>query len=150
MPAPLPRPLPFTGASAGPASTARGLLLGVLVAGSLLVGGCSAFSTGERPVADSTFTRVLTELHLAHTRRSLEGLPPRPNLRDSIFARYDVRPSAFDATLRYYSRRPEALARLYQSVIDTLRARQRAARRPRQDAVDGTSEPTARQRERSP
>jgi len=101
-------------------------LLGVVV-GLGLLAGCSGFSSGEEPLPDSTFTRVLTELHLAKSRYTADAPYPR-GLRDSIFARYDVRSAEFDATLHYYSRRPEALESLYQSVIDTLQARQAPSR----------------------
>jgi hypothetical protein len=89
-----------------------------------LLAGCSRFSSDPRPVPDSTFTRLLTELHLAAARRDLDA-PYPPDLRDSVLARYGVRKAAFDTTLQYYSRRPEAFKALYQSVIDTLRALQR-------------------------
>ena len=92
-----------------------------------LLAGCSGFSPDEEPLPDSTFTRVLTEFHLAKTRHSLD-VPYPPGLRDSILARYKVAPSEFDATLDYYSRRPKALEALYQTVIDTLQALQRPGR----------------------
>lgn len=95
-------------------------LLGVVL-GLGLLAGCSSFSSDEKPLPDSTFADVLTELHLASVRQTTDA-PYQPGLRDSIFARHDVRPSAFDATLRYYSRHPKAFESLYQSVIDTLRA----------------------------
>jgi len=97
----------------------RGLLGVVLGLG--LLAGCSGFSSAEEPLPDSTFTRVLTELHLAESRYTTNKPYPQ-DLRDSIFARYDVQPSEFDATLEYYSRRPETFGALYQSVIDTIQA----------------------------
>lgn len=98
------------------------LLLVVLALG--LLGGCSQFSSDPKPLPDSTFTHLLMELHLAKARRYVDAPSPR-GLRDSIFARYGVQPAAFDTTLRYYSRRPEALKALYQPIIDTLQALQR-------------------------
>jgi len=92
--------------------------------GLALLGGCSGVSSNERPLPDSTFTQVLTEIHLQTARHARET-PVPPGLRDSIFARYDVRPAAFEATVRYYSRRPQAFDQLYQSVVDTLKALQR-------------------------
>jgi len=49
--------------------------------------------------------------------------------RDSILARYDVEPSEFEATLRHYTRRPDRLETMYQTVIDTLQALRRPDRR---------------------
>lgn len=108
--------------SAVPASLRWGLVGAVV--GLLLLSGCSGFSSREKPLPDSTFTHVLTELHLAKVRQTLDA-PTPPGLRDSIFARHEVTPSAFDATLRYYSRRPEAFESVYRTVIDTLQALQR-------------------------
>lgn len=102
-------------------------LLGVVLSLGLLVG-CSSVTSDEKPLPDSTFTRVLTELHLARARQNMEA-PYPSGLRDSIFARYDVRPADFDATLHHYSRRPEAFGTLYQSIIDTLQALQRPGQR---------------------
>ena len=102
----------------------EGLL--AVVCGLGLLASCSGFSP-EEPLPDSTFTRVLTEYHLAKTRYSLDA-PYPPGLRDSILARYGVAPSEFDAALDYYSRRPKAFNALYQSVIDTLQALQRPGR----------------------
>ncbi len=90
--------------------------------------GCSGFSAGDEPLPDSTFTRVLTELHVASSRQSQDVATP-PSLRDSIFARYDVEPSEFEATLRHYTRRPGRFESMYQTVIDTLQALRRPDRR---------------------
>ncbi|WP_103028821.1 DUF4296 domain-containing protein [Salinibacter altiplanensis] len=95
-------------------------LFGAVVGLGLLMG-CSAVSTGDEPLPDSTFTRVLTELHVASSRQSRDVATP-PGLRDSIFARYDVKPSEFEAALRHYTRRPNRLEAMYQTVIDTLQA----------------------------
>ena len=100
----------------------RRSLLGVVV-GLGLLAGCSSVSSGDPPLPDSTFTRVLTELHLAKSRYTVDAPYPR-SLRDSIFARYDVQSTEFDATLTYYSRHPKSFGALYQSVIDTLQSLQ--------------------------
>jgi len=102
-------------------------VLGVVL-GLGLLAGCSGFSSEKAPLPDSTFARVLTELHLAKTRSSIDA-PPPPGLRDSILARYDVRPSDFDASLHYYSRHPRDFRTLYQSIIDTLQALEYPERR---------------------
>ena len=103
-------------------------LIGIAI-GLGLLAGCSGFSSGEEPLPDSTFTGVLTELHLAKSRYTADAPYPQ-SLRDSIFARYNVRAAEVDATLEYYSRRPKAFGALYQSVIDTLQALQSAGRPP--------------------
>lgn len=95
-------------------------LLGAMF-GLALLAGCSVFSTDDEPLPDSTFTDVLTELHMASARQSGEVATPR-GLRDSIFSRYDVAPSEFEATLQHYARRPDRFETLYQTVIDTLQA----------------------------
>lgn len=86
--------------------------------------GCSGFSSEEAPLPDSTFTNMLTELHLAKARTRIED-PVPADLRDSLFARHDVDSSAFYATLDHYSRRPKAFETLYSSVIDSLQSLQR-------------------------
>lgn len=117
------RVFPAFDAVARPPSTTGHLLVILLALG--LLGGCSPFSSDPKPLPDSTFTHLLMELHLAKARRYVDAPSPR-GLRDSIFARYGVQPAAFDTTLKYYSRRPEAFKALYQPIIDTLEALQRA------------------------
>ncbi len=86
-----------------------------------LLPGCSRFSDDTPPVPDSTFTRVLMEMHLMEARSTLEP-PLPPGLRDSILARYDLQPEEYEATLEHYSRNPQAFETLYQKVIDSLRS----------------------------
>jgi len=126
-------------------------LFGVVL-GLFFLAGCSTFSSEEKPLPDSTFARVLTDLHLADARRSMEGLPTPPGLRDSILSHHGVRPSDLEATLRYYSRRPRIFGAFYQSIIDTLQARQRINRRPsRTDTTDAdTARSDTEDQERSP
>lgn len=88
-----------------------------------LLSGCSSFSSTEPPVPDSTLTRVLVELHLTSTRESLD-VPSRPGLRDSVLARYDLDEEDVEASLQYYSRRPQAFESLYEAVVDSLRSTQ--------------------------
>ena len=104
----------------------RWVLLGAMLSLGVL-SGCSATSSGERRLPDSTFTQLLTEIHLAKARTPQDA-SSSPGLRDSIFARYGVADSDFQATLQYYSRRPKAFESLYQSVIDTLQALQHPKR----------------------
>ena len=102
--------------------SARWGLMGVVL-GVLLLAGCSSFSSEEKPLPDSTFSHLLTELHLATIRANMDSTNTS-GLRDSIFAHYDVQRSEFDATLRYYTHHPKAFGTLYQSIIDTLQALQ--------------------------
>lgn len=113
---------------------ARWGLFGIIL-GLGVLAGCSGFSSDDQPLPDSTFTRVLTELHLATARKTAE-VPYPSSLRDSIFARYDVQPTEFDATMEFYSRHPEAFESLYQSVIDTLRTLRYPTRRGPQGVPD--------------
>ncbi len=102
------------------------LVLCALVALPLL-SGCSSFSSSSPPLPDSTFSRLMTEMHLLSARASREpGLPA--GIQDSVLQRYDVDPKAFDAALRYYSRRPARLDALYDGVVDTLNALEQRSR----------------------
>ena len=103
----------------------RGVLGAFLAVG--LLTGCSGFSPGDDRLPDSTFTRVLTELHMASSRQSRDVSTP-PGLRDSIFARYSVDPPEFEATLRHYTRHPAQFEAVYKTVIDTLQALRRPTR----------------------
>jgi hypothetical protein len=106
-------------------------LLSFLLCGALLGGaGCSAVTSEEPPLADSTFTRVLVDLHMATARGGQFSTFPT-TVTDSVFAHHNVRREAVTATLQYYSRRPEAFDALYNGVIDTLNALQsRSLSRP--------------------
>jgi len=99
---------------------ATGLLAAVLLAGALIgSSGCSLVTGEAPPVADSTFTRVLVDLHMTTVRADqFTRLPPAAT--DSVLAFHNVQREAFDATLRYYSRHPETFGSLYDTVIDTL------------------------------
>lgn len=97
------------------------ILLSVLLLGPLLLAGCSTFPSGGAPLADSTFSKVLVDLHLVTARTNHHGTRS-PGLRDSVFAQHDVRRSEFEATLQYYSERPDAFESLYKGVLDTLNA----------------------------
>jgi hypothetical protein len=100
----------------------------VLLLGTLSLSGCSSVSSERPALPDSTFTRVLVETHLMTARSRLETAFP-PSLSDSILQRYNVDRDAVDATLRYYSERPDEFASLYTAVVDTLNAiRQRRSR----------------------
>ncbi len=111
------------------------LLLCVLF-GLFAFSGCSVLKSDDPPLADSTFTRVLIDLHLTTARGDrLSKLPPAAS--DSLFVHHGIRREDFDATLRYYTRRPGAFESLYDAVIDTLNAlKSRARNLPASSAPD--------------
>ena len=82
---------------------------------------CSPFSSSPPPIPDSTFSRILVELHVLSARGRQES-PVPVQVRDSILHHYGVDSSDFEQTLGYYSRRPEDFASLYNTVIDSLNA----------------------------
>lgn len=108
--------------------------------------GCSDWIGENPPLADSTFTRVLVDLHMTTARGGqFTKLPPAPT--DSVLAVHEVRREDFDATLRYYTQHPDAFATLYDAVIDTLRAlRTRPLRLPADSSTrpDSTRHPPSR------
>jgi hypothetical protein len=115
----------------GPVSADRlGRVLAPLVLCALValppLSGCSSFSSSP-PLPDTTFSRLLTEMHLVSARVSREAALPA-GIQDSVLRRYDVDPEAFDAALRYYSRRPARLDALYDGVVDTLNALEQRSR----------------------
>ena len=114
-------------------------VLGTLLAVGLLMG-CSGFSPNDERLPDSTFARVLTELHMASSRQSRDMSTPL-GLRDSIFARYNVDPPEFETTLRHYTRHPAQFEAVYTTVIDTLQA----LRRPTRSRADTQSAPDSLQ-----
>lgn len=114
------------------------------VLGLILLSGCSGFSSEEKPLPDSTFARMLTELHLAKARARIEQ-PVPADFRDSVFARHDVDSSAFYATLDYYSRRPKALETVYSSVLDSLTSLQRPQKK-RPASQEGTRDSLYREK----
>jgi len=119
------------------------LFLCVLL-GLFALSACSnPFRTGP-PVADSTFTRVLIDLHLTNARGKHQT-QMSPSIRDSVFAYHDIQREDFDATLRYYSRHPGAFESLYDAVIDTISALQnRSPSRPVPDSVRPEGPPDIR------
>lgn len=100
---------------------AASVLLGLLFVGAVGGMGCSALTDDKPPLPDSTFARVLADLHMATARANRFTQMP-PSITDSVFAHHGVQREDFDATFRYYTRRPDAFASLYDTVIDTLSA----------------------------
>jgi hypothetical protein len=96
-------------------------LLCLLVGASLLSSACSLFSSAPPPLSDSTFSRVLVDIHLLSARRDLARPLPQ-GLRDSLLTHHGIRREDFNSTLRYYARHPNDFSLLYNAVIDTLKA----------------------------
>lgn len=73
----------------------------------------------ERPIADSVFVEILTDLHLAEAQVTMEGAPAGP-LRDSVLMRHGATETELDATFEFYARDPDAYLELYDRVIARL------------------------------
>jgi hypothetical protein len=97
------------------------LLICVLLGSPVLTAGCSAIVTEDPPVADSTFARVLVELHLLDGRRR-QGMTLPKAAEDTVLAHYGVTRTDFERTLEHYSSHPKAFTTLYNAVLDSLRA----------------------------
>lgn len=88
-----------------------------------LISGCGALTADEPPVADTTLTTVLVNLHLANARAELRSAPALPpGARDSILAQHGLDEPAFEAAMTYYAEHPEAYVDLYDVVLDCLSA----------------------------
>ncbi len=98
------------------------ILLSVLI-GAAALSGCSGLFSDEPPLPDSTFTRVLVDLHLTTARGKRFSKTPT-GIRDSLFLHHGIQREDFDATLQYYSTHPQKFESLYDAVIDTLNALQ--------------------------
>jgi len=106
---------------AAPRHVAFIVLVGLSVTGLFGGMGCSTIAEEKPPLPDSTFTRVLVDLHMTTARGKRFTRRP-PGATDSVFAHHGVQKEAFDATLRYYTRRPDAFSSLYDAVVDSLNA----------------------------
>ena len=123
------------------------LLLGLFLSLPVVFSACSSLSDDEPPLPDSTFTRVLVDLHLTTARgERFSSLPP--GIEDSVFTHHGVRAEEVDATLRYYTRHPKALESLYNGVIDSLNALQTRLRSQRSPSSPPDS--TRRRRSEAP
>jgi len=98
------------------------LLLSVLI-GAAALSGCSGLFSDEPPLPDSTFTRVLVDLHLTTARGKRFSKTPE-GIRDSLFLHHGIQHEDFDATLQYYTNNPQEFKSLYDAVIDTLNSLQ--------------------------
>ncbi len=91
----------------------------ILFVGLLTLSACSAITSEEPPIADSTMVEVLIELHLADARLELQ-YNLVPVVRDSILFKYGLDEQRFRAILDYYADHPEEYAALYTTVLDRI------------------------------
>lgn len=114
-----------------------------LLAGVILLSGCEMFSSGKPPVADSTMTPLLIELHLHRARAGFRSDDvPRTAVdaaRDSILRRYRVTQPKLDRALDYYARHPDEYEEVYSSVIDSLNAFRTTLSRVQLDSASSIS-----------
>ena len=104
------------------------VLLCVMIGVPATLSACSNNAPSGAPLPDTTFSRLLVELHLLSARAvHLSGSIPS-SARDSLFEHYHTDREEFKATLRHYSRHPEQFESLYRSVIDTLRSLEQQGR----------------------
>ena len=95
-------------------------LLSLWVGSFLFFSACSMSTSDKPPLPDTTFARVLVDLHLLSARSSQADSLPAST--DSLFTYHGIQREEFDATLRYYTRHPKHFSTLYNGVIDTLKA----------------------------
>lgn len=111
------------------------LLFCILVGLPAGLSACSPLTTGDPPLADSTFARVLVDLHLTTAQGDRFSTLP-PSVEDSVLRYHGIQKKDFDATLEYYSHHPGPFKSLYNGVIDTLNALQNRYREsPSSDAM---------------
>ena len=91
----------------------------VLASGVLL--SCSALSSDDPPLSEEAFQHVLIELHLWSARAELQDSVSNAR-RDSIFEAAGTTEDDFQATLRYYTQRPERLEAIYDRTLHSLQA----------------------------
>ncbi len=91
----------------------------ILLAGLLTLSACSAITSEDPPIADSTMVEVLIELHLADARLDLQ-YDALPAVRDSILLKHGLDEPRFRAILDYYADHPEAYSALYTTVLDRI------------------------------
>ena len=85
----------------------------------LFVSACSAITSEEPPISDSTMVEVLIELHLADARLDLQ-YELVPAVRDSILFKHGLDEQRFLAILDYYADHPEEYSALYTTVLDRI------------------------------
>jgi len=94
---------------------------GALVLGLLTLSACSAFTSDEPPISDSTLVEVLIELHLVSARLELQ-YDHQPAARDSILFIYGLDAQRFEDIMAYYADHPEAYSAIYTTMLDRISA----------------------------
>ncbi len=102
-------------------SLAQRLASGALVIGLLTLSACSAFTSDEPPISDSTMVEVLIELHLVNARLELQ-YDRQPAVRDSILFKYGLDAQRFQDVMAYYADHPEAYSAIYTTMLDRISA----------------------------
>ena len=97
------------------------LARGALVIGLLALSACSAFTSDEPPISDSTLVEVLIELHLVSARLELQ-YDHQPAARDSILFIYGLDAQRFEDIMAYYADHPEAYSAIYTTMLDRISA----------------------------
>ncbi len=102
-------------------SLAQCMARGALVLGLLTLSACSAFTSDEPPISDSTLVEVLIELHLVSARLELQ-YDHQPAVRDSILFIYGLDAQRFQDIMAYYADHPEAYSAIYTTMLDRISA----------------------------
>ncbi len=102
-------------------SLTQRLASGALVIGLLALSACSAFTSDEPPISDSTMVEVLIELHLVNARLELR-YDRQPAVRDSILFKYGLDAQRFQDVMAYYADHPEAYSAIYTTMLDRISA----------------------------
>ena len=102
-------------------SLAQRMARGALVIALLTLSACSAFTSDEPPISDSTMVEVLIELHLVTARLELQ-YDHQPAVRDSILFKYGLDAQRFQDIMAYYADHPEAYSAIYTTMLDRISA----------------------------
>ena len=81
--------------------------------------GCSSPLADQPPISDSTYVELMIDLHLA-TGRSQILQDTTLSIRDSIFAKYGIDSTQFEAIGAYYARNPSQYLDTYDTILDKL------------------------------
>jgi hypothetical protein len=87
----------------------------------LIIALFSCQNSGKAPVSESTFTRILAEMHTAEGAAEGEFASAKDSLLRIYYAqilkKHEVTQTDFDSTLAVYSRQPVAFDSLYSNVL---------------------------------
>ncbi|MFW5973368.1 MAG: DUF4296 domain-containing protein [Bacteroidota bacterium] len=74
-------------------------------------------------MADSAFVNLLTDLHLENARLAHDTSATKVSRRDSILTAHWTTEPELEATLRYYSTRPNEYLEIYDEVLSQINQR---------------------------